>query len=68
MRFPLGYPFERQVQLNFSAQEFPFYNVNFSACVWLNKMDVLKKLITSTDRAEMGNKVCVSFIFMVMRS
>ncbi|XP_057535568.1 midasin isoform X3 [Amaranthus tricolor] len=57
MRFPLGCPFERQVQLNFSAPEYPFYSVDFSSCIWVNKMDLLKKVILSTENVHGGKKV-----------
>ncbi|KMT04854.1 hypothetical protein BVRB_7g170240 isoform A [Beta vulgaris subsp. vulgaris] len=57
MRFPLGYPFVRQVQVNFCVPEFPFYAVKFSTCIWVKLMDLLKKVIISTERVDGGKKV-----------
>ncbi|KNA10543.1 hypothetical protein SOVF_143350 isoform A [Spinacia oleracea] len=57
MRFPLGHPFERQVQIKFHVPEFPFYTVDFSACTWVNKMNLLKKVIASTEGVGGGKKV-----------
>lgn len=67
MRFPLGHPFERQVQIKFHVPEFPFYTVDFSACTWVNKMNLLKKVIASTEGVGGGKKVCVSGISSMMR-
>ncbi|XP_021720497.1 midasin-like [Chenopodium quinoa] len=55
MRFPHGHPFERQVQINYGTPEFPFYSVDFSACTRMEKVDLLKKVIKSTERD--GGKV-----------
>ncbi|KAL2899649.1 Midasin [Bienertia sinuspersici] len=57
MRFPLGHPFEKQVQINFDAPEFPFYTVVFPSCIWVKKMDLLKKVIKSTERVDGEKKV-----------
>lgn len=67
MRFPLGYPFVRQVQVNFCVPEFPFYAVKFSTCIWVKQMDLLKKVIISTERVDGGKKVSVSGMSSIMK-
>ncbi|KAK9734478.1 hypothetical protein RND81_04G142700 [Saponaria officinalis] len=54
MRFPHKYPFERHIQIDAAS---PLYTIDLSISIWVEKMDLLKKLINSTERVDGGKQV-----------
>ncbi|KAH9607417.1 hypothetical protein KSS87_007507 [Heliosperma pusillum] len=57
MRFPHKYPFERHIQLDVLSPKYPMYTIDLSLSFWWEKMELLKKLITSTEKVDGGEKV-----------
>ncbi|XP_074294838.1 midasin-like [Silene latifolia] len=57
MRFPHKYPFERHIQLDVLSPKYPMYTIDLSLSIWREKMELLKKLITSTEKVDGEEKV-----------
>ncbi|KAL9235481.1 hypothetical protein vseg_010237 [Gypsophila vaccaria] len=57
MRFPHKYPFERHIQMDVNSSKYTTYTVDLSLSVWEEKMDLLKKLITSSERVGGGKQL-----------